>query len=314
MASLARERNTTLARVRHLVGFGIICETLTEAVARGVIPIFFVKGGVAIELRLGLRARATKDLDIGLCAPSEELVTAFDRALEVGYPGFRLRRRGEARLLDNGARTFEVRIEHLGRAWATVDVDLAAAASDIVMEDVPTTALHDVGLGTARSVPCLTLTTQIAQKIHALTESEPRGRSNTRARDVLDVLLLMRRLAPPIDEIRKACARVFSERGTHEWPVHQFTFPAHWSTVIRELAQDVGHKNSDPDEIQQEFNRLLARIDGVSLMVAPTAELNARSERRGVKVRRQVSAASVGNVPPTIAADGRPSQRSSTVA
>ena len=59
----------------------MLCETLSEAAARGIIPIFFVKGGVAIELRLGLLARATRDLDIALCAPPNQLLPLFDSAL-----------------------------------------------------------------------------------------------------------------------------------------------------------------------------------------------------------------------------------------
>ncbi|MHB8146045.1 MAG: nucleotidyl transferase AbiEii/AbiGii toxin family protein [Vulcanimicrobiaceae bacterium] len=83
--------------MRRLVGFAVLCETLSEAAARDIIPVFFVKGGVAIELRLGLLARATRDLDIGLCAPPNELLPLFDSALDVGFGDFRLRRRGEAR-------------------------------------------------------------------------------------------------------------------------------------------------------------------------------------------------------------------------
>jgi hypothetical protein len=84
ITSAAKERGTTTARLRRLVGFAVLCETLSEAAARGVIPIFFVKGGVAIELRLGLLARATRDLDIGLCAPPTELCKLSIRPLRSG--------------------------------------------------------------------------------------------------------------------------------------------------------------------------------------------------------------------------------------
>jgi hypothetical protein len=40
--------------MRRLVGFAVLCETLAEAAARGIVPFFFVKGGVAMELRLGI--------------------------------------------------------------------------------------------------------------------------------------------------------------------------------------------------------------------------------------------------------------------
>lgn len=65
-----------------------------EAVAQGAIPFFFVKGGIIIELRLGLAARATRDIDIGLCAPAEKLLSAFDASLAIGFGDFRLRRWG----------------------------------------------------------------------------------------------------------------------------------------------------------------------------------------------------------------------------
>jgi hypothetical protein len=104
------------------------------------------------------------------------------------------------------------------------------------------------------------------------------------ARDVLDVLLLTRRLAPSMDELRTACARIFSERRTHAGPVERFTFPAHWSTVIRELAHDIGYETTDTDVIQQEFNHLLARVNGCSPMIATRSW----TDRAGLGSRRRV--------------------------
>jgi hypothetical protein len=154
---LARERGTTAARLRRLVGFAVLCETLTEAVARGIIPIFFVKGGVAIELRLGLLARATRDLDIGLCVPSAELLPLFDAALDVGFGDFRLRRRGEARRLENDVLALTIAVEYFERPWATVDVDLASAALACETDSVPPIALAELGLQppwSGRTMPC----------------------------------------------------------------------------------------------------------------------------------------------------------------
>jgi hypothetical protein len=144
--------------------------------ARGIIPAFFVKGGVAIEWRLGLLARATRDFDIGLSATPNELLPLFDSALDVGFGDFRLRRRGEARALNNGALALEIAVEYLARPWATVDVDLTSATLDWETDSVPPIALAELGLESPRSVPCLAVPAQIAQKIHALTEFEPRGR------------------------------------------------------------------------------------------------------------------------------------------
>lgn len=266
IARRAEERGTTPARLRRLVGFALLCETLAEAAAKGVIPLFFVKGGVAIELRLGLAARATKDLDIGLCAAPADLLAVFDRALDVGFAGFTLRRRGEARLLDNGVHSLEVGVHYLGRPWATVDVDLAPASPDAQTDAVDPIALHDLGLARARPVPCLALTEQIAQKIHALTEPTPRGRPNPRARDVLDVLLLDERLGTDYSAVRDACARVFADRKVHEWPILRFTFPQEWSPTLVELGGQAAYDTLDVAIIETRFNTFLARLHGAPIM------------------------------------------------
>jgi hypothetical protein len=257
---VARERGTTAARLRRLVGFAVLCETLAEAVARGIIPIFFVKGGVAIELRLGLLARATRDLDIGLCAPSDELLPLLDAALDVGFGDFRLRRRGEARRLENDVLVLTVAVEYFDRPWATVDVDLASAMPTCETDSVLPIALAELGLQSPRSVSCLAIPAQIAQKIHALTEPEPRGRPNPRARDVLDILLLVQRLAVDNAAVMAACEHVFSERATHTWPVASFAFPSGWHGILAELAREICYDTDDPVVIECRFHAYLASL------------------------------------------------------
>ncbi len=261
ITALAKQRGTTAARLRRLVGFAVLCETLAEAAAQDVIPLFFVKGGVAIELRLGLAARATKDLDVGLSAPPDELLPVFDRALAVGFGDFRLRRRAEARVLGNGARQLEVTVEYVGRPFATVQVDLAPATPDAQAEPVEPLALHELCLYQLRSVPCLNLTEQIAQKVHALTEPLPRGRPNARARDVIDILLLDARLQLDADAIARACTSVFASRMAHRWPVLQFSFPPEWSGMLPELARQTAYDTTDIGLIELRFNAFLARLN-----------------------------------------------------
>jgi hypothetical protein len=44
-------------------------------------PIFLLKGGVAMEMRLQLRARATRDYDSAFRARAEEVLDHLDEAL-----------------------------------------------------------------------------------------------------------------------------------------------------------------------------------------------------------------------------------------
>lgn len=49
---------------------------------------FLVKGGVSMELRLGLGARSTQDLDIVFRGRTAELLDALEEAFEHPYSGF----------------------------------------------------------------------------------------------------------------------------------------------------------------------------------------------------------------------------------
>ncbi len=263
---LAKQRATTAARLQRLVGFAVLCETLVEAVAQGLIPFFFVKGGVALELRLGLAARATKDLDIGLCASPQELLADFDEALTVGYGDFTLRRKGPATVLDNGTRRLVVAVEYHARPFALVDVDLASATPQPSIDAVSPIALADLGLTTLRPVPCLDLTEQVAQKIHALTEPTPQGRPNPRERDVIDILLLDGRLSLDYGAIAEACSRIFALRATHVWPSGHFSFPPQWNNRLPALAREAGYDTEDAAELESRLNTFFARLHGAPNM------------------------------------------------
>jgi hypothetical protein len=95
---------------------------------------------------------------------------------------------------------------------------------------------------------------QIAQKIHTLTEPEPRGRPNPRARDALHVLLLVRRAEIDKTAVRAACERVFAERAGHPWPISSFAFPPAWHGILTELARDVHYDTDDTSVIERRFN------------------------------------------------------------
>ena len=53
-------------------------------------PIFLLKGGLAMELRLQLRARATGDYDAAFRARTEEVIDRLDEALAAPWNNFDL--------------------------------------------------------------------------------------------------------------------------------------------------------------------------------------------------------------------------------
>ena len=61
----AREAGLSEGRVRGWISYMVMAGALERAAASGQ-PRFTVKGGIALELRLRNRARATKDIDVVL--------------------------------------------------------------------------------------------------------------------------------------------------------------------------------------------------------------------------------------------------------
>jgi hypothetical protein len=76
----ARELGIAEGRVRAWVAYMIMAGVLDRA-TNADLPRFIVKGGVALELRLRDRARATKDIDIVLRDTTADLADSLEEAL-----------------------------------------------------------------------------------------------------------------------------------------------------------------------------------------------------------------------------------------
>lgn len=260
----ARAEGRAPGRVRSWVSFVALAGALSRAsTAQTGRPKFIVKGGVAMELRLGDRARATKDLDLIVDGDGADMLQELVAALQGTYEGFSFLIKGEPHRMPNGAVRAEVSLRYLGSSWDTVPVDISRREGDTFdVEFVSVTLLEEFGLQSPGSIPCLPLSEQIAQKIHALTEPQTPERPNHRFRDLVDLLLLRPRLQdlPPL---REACQRVFSSRGTHPWPpfveAHE-----HWIAPFGVMAESVGLPVRDLHQAVIEARELLHEIDAVS--------------------------------------------------
>jgi predicted nucleotidyltransferase component of viral defense system len=63
---VAREQGIDQERLRRWVSFLALCGVLERAIQEGILGDYYLKGGAAMELRFAQRARATKDLDLGI--------------------------------------------------------------------------------------------------------------------------------------------------------------------------------------------------------------------------------------------------------
>src|SRR4051812_48781681 len=83
----ARDNEVAEGRVRSWIAYMVVAGILERGTADGY--RFTLKGGVALELRLRERARATKDLDLVMHGPTEDLKTehlalALERSIAAG--------------------------------------------------------------------------------------------------------------------------------------------------------------------------------------------------------------------------------------
>jgi hypothetical protein len=123
----AREAGVTEGRVRGWISYMVMAGMLERAAAAGQ-PRFIVKGGIALELRLRDRARATKDIDVVLQDAEAELARTLEGAITgETYQDFSFRRKGEPLLLDNGTVNIELAVTYRGGAWTSIAVDIARA-------------------------------------------------------------------------------------------------------------------------------------------------------------------------------------------
>ena len=205
---------------------------------------FLLKGGVAMELRLQLQARATKDTDIiVITAPGVSIVDALRDALAEPYLDFAFRLANVRGIGDTPAQAMEVKMTYKNKAWATLRLEASPPeAGAAEPEPIDAFRLTRLGLDGPEQVICQSLRYQMATKLHAVTERFP-DRENDRFRDLID-LLLLRELEPNLGRVADACREIFGERAKHSWPPRLAVEPS-WPEQYRALAVDQGFAIED---------------------------------------------------------------------
>ena len=257
LARVAREHGLDQERLRRWVSFLALCGVLERALQDQVLGSYFLKGGVALELRFATRARATKDLDLGLEGPRGSRVDLFQRALALGFDAFTFRLKAQTRDMEQADTVrVNVAVAYRTRDWQTIEIDLGPASGQMIdLIDPQVAGLAELGLPVTSPVRCLSMAEQVAQKLHACTSPYAAGR----ARDVLDILLV--EMLQGLDYVRAADAaqRVFAARATHAFPP-EFKMPAEWQPEIEALADQLGFAETRAAQIEERFREVIQRI------------------------------------------------------
>ena len=229
---------TPLIRRRKMVAF----ERFLARLIHDQPHAWVLKGGLALQWRLGDRARTTQDLDLLLLGQREDLHVRLVRAalLELGdwfrYLVHLPNRQPDP---DAGGLRFSVQALLDGRPFETFHLDVGWG--DPVVEppeELVAPSLLEFADIEPLSMPCYPVTQHIAEKLHAYTR--PRAtRENSRVKDLVDIVLMAEMRSLSAEALLAALRATFQDRGTHSLPTALPDPPSGWTTPYRRMAAEV---------------------------------------------------------------------------
>ena len=235
------EGGQPLGRLRKMVAFDRFLARLGEKEPEA----WIVKGGFALQLRLGDRARTTKDIDVSAANrwTREEIVAHLRAAasLDLGdWFEFEVAQPAEAATgAPGGGFRFPVRCLLDGRQFENFHLDVGYG--DPVLEAPEVLTAPDL-LGFAEIPPakvrCYPLTTQVAEKLHTYTRTYASGETS-RARDLADILLAASLERFSSLKLKRAVAATFQARASHAVPQELPDPPGPISVSYRKLAREL---------------------------------------------------------------------------
>lgn len=250
-------------RLRRQLNAMVITAVLDRVRDENEEPIFLLKGGVAMELRLKLRARATSDYDAAFRARSDEIFDLIDVAIQEPWNGFEITRGIPEKIKDTPFRRVVMRLTYKGRSWGTVKVELAPVEGNMGDEAdlIEANGLEGLQVPIPERVRCLSLRYQVAQKIHACTEVFEEPPENDRFRDIMDLLLLEDLIRDTgLSRVRDACIDIFERRRKHSWPPSVTVYKS-WPEPYRVLSNENGFRPSDIHEAARKVRGLINEIE-----------------------------------------------------
>ncbi|SCA64132.1 Uncharacterized protein SCG7086_CE_00060 [Chlamydiales bacterium SCGC AG-110-P3] len=209
---------------------------------------FVLKGGYAMELRLS-NARATKDIDLtcllrfreGLGNVGDLILDDLQRLVRVDLGDFFTFQVGEAKMdLANapyGGARYPVSAILDGRRFVGFQLDVGLDTLVKEVEMIKTTDWLGFCDIAAPEVPMISIEQQFAEKLHAYTLPRT-DRVNMRAKDLVDMVLLLRMRPLDMDLLKQALKRVFTSRSTHTFPSQLSPPPSEWATMYASQAEE----------------------------------------------------------------------------
>jgi len=253
LGNRSRETGTDLERLRRRAAF----ERLLVRLELGAPHRWVVKGGMALEIRLGDRARSTRDLDLALrdvrgdgsavrellidCLSVDREKDGFEFLVgepttitleEAGRPGWR----------------FSVESRMAGRTFANVRLDVVARDDEVAKTlRVELPGVLDFAGLERHEVEAVDPAQHFAEKVHAFTRTYGE-RPNTRVRDLPDMVLLIEDGLEPTPELFSVVSRLFEARVNPAMPVVLPEPPSFWRENYPAMAAELDISAKTLDE------------------------------------------------------------------
>jgi nucleotidyltransferase AbiEii toxin of type IV toxin-antitoxin system len=203
-----------------------------------------LKGALALDWRFGLRARTTRDIDLAWQSSAEQIVedVMLVSSLDLGdYFSFIATHRRTREIDGLTLVQFHLSARLADRRFEETNIDIVIPTQSSIP---PVRLLGPDLLGFAglepASAPVIALEQHVAEKVHAYVQTFTEGRINTRAKDLVDLVVISHMATFDAHELRLAITSTFAHRALGDIPVVLPSPPDRWRPRYAEMAIAVG--------------------------------------------------------------------------
>lgn len=230
-------------RLRRRVMF----ERLVTRLVRAEPGKWVLKGGMALEVRLGDSARLTKDVDLGLREAQTNADDLHERLIDAlaedpDSDRFVFTVGPVQQMAEDGGGHFSwrasVQVALAGRPFGGIKVDVSPRPHELQATDrVPIrNSLAFAGVETVE-VDVIDIHRHAAEKLHGMLRDYG-DRENSRVRDLADVMLLLEHESLEPRKLAAVATTVWQERDGEPPPTTFPPLPASWPEPYERLARD----------------------------------------------------------------------------